>query len=180
MVTNTVTYKQGRKKGILATHPEWGLSLTHWATCLQEAGGRHESSKKHEWHEYILLQSSIQQKACRFLISSLVHGNFACVLSHVRLFATPWTVTHQASLSMDFSRVEYWSGSAFPSPGNLPDPETKARSPALQADSSLSKPPGKPTVLGFSISALTLPVCSSHCRQGAPVSNWVRTHPSSA
>ena len=52
MVTNTVTYKQGRKKGILATHPEWGLSLTHWATCLQEAGGRHESSKKHEWPIY--------------------------------------------------------------------------------------------------------------------------------
>ena len=38
------------------------------------------------------------------------------------LFATPWTVAHQAPLSMGFSRQEYWSGFPFPSPGNLPDP----------------------------------------------------------
>ena len=37
-------------------------------------------------------------------------------LSHVRLFATPWTVVYQASLSMGFSRQEYWSGLPFPSP----------------------------------------------------------------
>ena len=43
-----------------------------------------------------------------------------CVLSRVRLFATPWTVAHQASLSMGFSRQEYWSGLPFPSPLNLP------------------------------------------------------------
>ena len=65
---------------------------------------------------YILSRSSIKQKACRFLTSSLVHGNFACVLSHVQLFATPWTVTHQAPLSMGFSKQEYWSGLPFPSP----------------------------------------------------------------
>ena len=43
-------------------------------------------------------------------------------LSRVRLFATPWTVAYQASLSMGFSRQEYWSGLLFPSPGDLPDP----------------------------------------------------------
>ena len=37
-------------------------------------------------------------------------------LSHVQLFATPWTVDHQAPLSMEFSRQEYWSGLPFPSP----------------------------------------------------------------
>ena len=37
-------------------------------------------------------------------------------LSHVRLFATPWIVTHQAPPSMEFSRQEYWSGLPFPSP----------------------------------------------------------------
>ena len=37
-------------------------------------------------------------------------------LSHVRLFATPWIVAYQASLSMGFSRQEHWSGLAFPSP----------------------------------------------------------------
>ena len=43
-------------------------------------------------------------------------------LSPVRLFATPWTVAHQAPLSMGFSRHEYWSGLPFPPPGDLPDP----------------------------------------------------------
>ena len=44
------------------------------------------------------------------------------VLSHVQLFATPWTVAHQAPLSMGFSRQEYWSGLLCPLPGDLPDP----------------------------------------------------------
>ena len=57
----------------------------------------------------------------------------------------PWTVAHQAPLSMEFSRLEYWSGLPFPSPGNLPDPGIKPRSPALQADSLPSEPLGKPT-----------------------------------
>ena len=55
--------------------------------------------------------------------------------SHVQLFTTPWTIAHQASLSMGFSRQEYWSGLPFPSPGDLPDPGIEPRSPALQADS---------------------------------------------
>ena len=44
---------------------------------------------------------------------------------------TPWTVAHQAPPSMVFSRQEYWSGLPFPSPGDLPDPGIKPRSPAL-------------------------------------------------
>ena len=43
-------------------------------------------------------------------------------LSHVQLFATPWTVALQAPLPMGFSGQEYWSGLPFPSPGDLPDP----------------------------------------------------------
>ena len=54
---------------------------------------------------------------------------------------TPWTVTHQAPLSMEFSRQEYWSGLPFPFSGHLPSPEIEPRSPALQADSLLSEPP---------------------------------------
>ena len=38
---------------------------------------------------------------------------------------------------------EYWSGSPFPSPGDLPDPEIEPRTPALQVDALLSEPPGK-------------------------------------
>jgi len=55
-------------------------------------------------------------------------------LSHVRLFATPWTVAYQVPLSMGFSRQECWSGLPFPSPGDLPNPGIEPRSPALQAD----------------------------------------------
>ena len=47
------------------------------------------------------------------------------LLSHVRLFATSWTVAHQAPLSMGFSRQEYWSGLPSPPPGDLPDPGTE-------------------------------------------------------
>ena len=63
-------------------------------------------------------------------------------LSHVRLFATPWTVAHQAPLSMGFSR----SGLPFPSPGDHPNPGIQPRSPSLQADALTSEPPGKPKV----------------------------------
>ena len=52
------------------------------------------------------------------------------VLSHVWLFATPWTVAHETPLSMDFSRQEYWIGLPFPSPGDLPNPGIKPASPA--------------------------------------------------
>ena len=66
------------------------------------------------------------------------------LLSRVRLFATPWIVAYQASLSMGFSRQEYWSGLPFPSPGDLPNPGIESSSPAFQADAITSEPPGKP------------------------------------
>ena len=62
-------------------------------------------------------------------------------LSRVLLFVTPWTVAHQAPPPMEFSRQEYWSGSPFPSPGDLHDPGIELRSPALQADGLPSEPP---------------------------------------
>ena len=65
-------------------------------------------------------------------------------LSCVRLFATSWTVAHQAPPSMGFSRQEHWSGLPFPSPGDLPDPGIEPRSPALQADAFTSELPRKP------------------------------------
>ena len=62
----------------------------------------------------------------------------------VRLFATLCTVAYQASLSMGFSRQEYWSGLPFPSPGDLPNPGIEPGSPASEADALTSEPPGKP------------------------------------
>ena len=67
-----------------------------------------------------------------------------CVSHSVRSnSATPWTVVHQAPPSVGFSRQEYWSGLPFPSPGNLPDPGIKPRSPSLETDYLPYKPPGK-------------------------------------
>ena len=61
-------------------------------------------------------------------------------------FCDPWTVAHQASLSMGFSRQESWSGLTFPSPGDLPDPGTKPMSPGLQANSSPLSHLGNPVI----------------------------------
>ena len=78
-------------------------------------------------------------------------------ISRVWLFATPWTVTHQAPLSMGFSRQEYCSGLPRLLPGPHPNLGSEPVSPALQADSLPSEPPGKTAVwkLGFHI-------CPSH------------------
>ena len=74
----------------------------------------------------------------------------ACVLScftHVRLFATLWTVAHQAPLSMGFSRQEYWSGLPCSPLGDLPEPgikHTPYMSPPWQVGSlPLAPPEGK-------------------------------------
>ena len=65
---------------------------------------------------------------------------------------TLWNPTdssvHQAPLSMGLSRPEYWSGLPCPPPGDLPNPGIEPRSPALQADSLPSEPPGKPKNTG--------------------------------
>ena len=60
------------------------------------------------------------------------------------LFATLWTVAYQAPLPLEFSRQEYWSGLPFPFSGDLPDPGIEPGSPALQADTLPSEPPGSP------------------------------------
>ena len=71
----------------------------------------------------------------------ILEGCVSCTV--VSYSANAWTGAHQ-TLSMGFSRKEYWSGLTFPSPGDLPHPGTESRSPTLQADSVTSEPPGKP------------------------------------
>ena len=72
-----------------------------------------------------------------------------CVLGHficVRLFTTPWTVAHQAPLSMGFSRQEYQSGLPCPLPGDLPNPGIESASlmsPALAGGFFTTEPPGE-------------------------------------
>ena len=72
---------------------------------------------------------------------------YACVLSHVQLFVTPWTAAHKPPLSMEFSRQEYWSGLPFPTPEDLPYPGIEPASPvspALAGGCFTTEPPGKP------------------------------------
>ena len=74
-------------------------------------------------------------------------ARMCCVLSHVQLFATPWTGARQAPLSMGFSRQEYWSGLSFPPLGDLPNPGVEPISlayPAMVGRSFTTVPPGKP------------------------------------
>ena len=69
------------------------------------------------------------------------------MLSHVQLFATPWTIVCQVPLSLEFSRQEYWSGFLFLSPGDLPDPGIEHASlaaPALTGEFFTTAPLGKP------------------------------------
>ena len=74
-----------------------------------------------------------------------------CVRAHmprrVQLFLAPWTVAHQAPLSMGFFKQEYYSGLAFSSPGNLPDAgiePTPPASPAMAGRFFTAVPPGSP------------------------------------
>ena len=72
-----------------------------------------------------------------------------CVLSRFWFFATPWTVAHQAPLSMGLSQQEYWSGLPFPTPGDLPNPgiePVSSMAPVLAGRSFTNEPPGKPLI----------------------------------
>ena len=60
-------------------------------------------------------------------------------------FATPWTIAHQAPLSMGFPRQESLCGLPFLSPGDLPNPEIKPTSPALAGGFFTTESPEKPT-----------------------------------
>ena len=87
---------------------------------------------------------------CRVIsIKEIVEAEL-CLVSHVWLFATPWSVAHQAPLSIEFSRQEYWSGLPYPSQKDLPNLGVEPRSPSLQVDSLPSKPLGKPKNIPYS------------------------------
>ena len=91
----------------------------------------------------------LYQKLLHLLLSCFIPNLWgtlpACVFSHVGLFVAPWTVAHQAPLSMGFSRQEYWSGLPCPPPGDLPNPGLRTSVSCTSCISSLpTEPPGKP------------------------------------
>ena len=81
-----------------------------------------------------------------------------CVFSNVQIFVTPWTIAHQAPLSMGFSRQEHGNGLPFPSPEDLPNPGIEPASPAWQVDSQLLSHLGSP----FWYIAMSNTICGSY------------------
>ena len=88
----------------------------------------------------------------------------------------PWTVAHQAPLSMEFSRQQYWSGLSFPSPGDLLDSGIEPGSPALQADSLPSEPPSGGDRQMPSSYYMVQGVLMTGLRSGSCGSPWVQGH----
>ena len=80
---------------------------------------------------YAMVRLVTAVQGVRLSQDSISFGLKVKSLSRVRLFATPWAVAYQASLSMGFSRQQYWSGLPFPSPGDLPNPGLEPSSPIL-------------------------------------------------
>ena len=88
------------------------------------------------------------QAATQPLRVALPRGCLVCCCCLVaKSCLTPWTMAHQAPVSMAFSRQEYWSGLPFPSPGALPDPGAEPASSALAGRFFTVQPPGKPNCL---------------------------------
>ena len=86
----------------------------------------------------------------------------------------PWTVLHQAPLSMEFSRQEYWSRWLSPSPGDLPSPGIKPRSPALQVEFFPAEPQGKPNNTGVGgLSLLQWIFLPQESNQGLLHCRWI-------
>ena len=80
-----------------------------------------------------------------YCASSSCGDLYLCVqlLSLVQMFATPWTIVHHASLSMELSRQQYWSGFPYSSPGDLPGSGIKLMSPALASGFFSTEPLGE-------------------------------------
>ena len=111
-------------------------------------------------HLYVFFGECLLRSSAHFFFIGLfvlLILNIDISLSCGRLFATPWTVAYQASLSMGFSRQEYQSGLPFPSPGDLPDPGIEPMSPALQVDSLPPSHQGSPNYIIASLNLYNSP-----------------------
>ena len=126
----------------LSTHPEPLTQVRGQIWVLRAWGERVRGEQSNR------MRSPAQGSFLRLQESHLLKR--ARVLGHVspvRLFAALWTVTHQAPLSLRFSRQDYWSGLPYPPPGDVPISGIEPTSPAastLQGDSFTAEPPGKP------------------------------------
>ena len=124
----------------------WGSLFVLYLLSVWEGIERHRSTRqlhveqfycpKHPPNNWTLVQFF------SFLLLTCLNYWHVCCPSRLNVSCsvvsdsgTLWTIAHQTSPSMAFSRQEYWSAVPFPSPGDLPDPGIKPRSPLLQVDS---------------------------------------------
>ena len=91
----------------------YGLSVSRWLVHLAFLIPLHTHYGQHGYSS--IQQNSYWGNICQLFAKFI--SRCAQSISCVQLFATPWTVAHQAPLSMEFSRQEYWSGLPFPPPG---------------------------------------------------------------
>ena len=118
------------------------LLFQHLMVTMVTSNPWHPSSCKYPslWFHLPVASSSVLMGVKSPFLSLRRTPVLAHSFSRVQLRTTPWNLAHQTSPSMGFPRQEYWSGLPSPPLGNLPDPEIKPRSPALQADSLSTKP----------------------------------------
>ena len=122
----------------MATHSSIFAWEIPWA---EESGGLLSVRSQRVGHNLVTKQQQAVYESLLKLYDRYVCYDSRSVMSDS---VTPWTVACQAPLSMEFSRQEHWSGWPFPPPRDLPGPGTQPGSPAQQADSFQSVPPGKP------------------------------------
>ena len=106
---------------------------------------QHVKNSKIERSDTLFLGMSHYNNTEKIIWELCIH-EVCSVLSRVQLFVVSWRVTHQAPLSMEFSRQKYWSGLPFPPPGDLPNPGIKPASlisPALADKFFTTVPSGK-------------------------------------
>ena len=136
------------------------LDFTVFPLCVKSSQGLHSTcfAQDQLLTSYLFFPNSVNSFPCISLFHLHNNNMMQVLLSHaiesksesvshfsrVWLFAIPWIVAHQAPLSMEFSRQEYWSGLLFSSPEDLPNSGIEPGCPALQADSLPSELPGKP------------------------------------
>ena len=98
-------------------------------------------------------------------VSIYIYGGSGLVAKSCPIFVTPWTVAHQASLTLGFPKREYWRGLPFPPPGDLPSPGIESGSPTLQVDFVLlTELPKKPMYLSVYLCIyLSIYICVYIC-----------------
>ena len=128
-----------------------GLEFEQALGVSERQGSLQSMGLQRVGHDWVNSNNALKKVKTQLALSK-GHRNlsvqyFICMLSHVQFFATPWTVSPLASLSMGFFRQEYWSGLPFPPPGDFPNPGIEwvsVISPALQVDSLPTESSEKP------------------------------------